>query len=95
MRITNDEKEAWHKDVGVYFQENAWADTEFSVSWANKTLKAATQGTDRFVLFSDNISVQVRDKFKDAVSSIGGLVWYGMPNATGLWQPVDAGLDSN
>ena len=39
--------------------ENAWADTEFSVSWANKTLKAATQRTDQFVLFCDNLSAQI------------------------------------
>ena len=76
--------------MDVYFQENAWADTEFSISWANKTLKAATQGTDRFVLFCDNLSAQVTDNFKDAVYSIGGLVWYGVPNATDLSQPVDA-----
>ena len=92
LRITNDEREAWHKVVDVYFQENAWADTEFSVSWANRTLKAATQGTDRFVLFCDNLSEQVPDNFKDAVSSTGGLIWYGVPNATDLWQPVDAGF---
>ena len=84
MQITNDEREAWHKDVDVYFQENAWADTEFSVSWVNKTLKAANKGTDRFVLFYDNLSAQVTDNFKDAVFSIGGLVWYGVPNATDL-----------
>ena len=51
-----------------------------------------TKGTDRFVLFCDNLSAQVADNFKDAVSSIGGLVWYGVPNATDLWQPVDDGF---
>ena len=83
MRIKNDERESW---------QNTWANTEFSVSWANKTLKAATQGTDRFVLFCDNLSGQVTNNFKDAISSIGGLVWYEVPNAADLWQPVDAGF---
>ena len=32
--ITKEEKAAWHKHVDVYFQENAWADTDFSVAWA-------------------------------------------------------------
>ena len=86
LQITNDEREAWHKDVDVYFQENARADKELSVSWTIKTLKAATQGTDRFVLFCDNLSAQVTDNFKDAVSSIGGLVWYEVPNAADLWR---------
>ena len=92
MRIINDEKEAWHKDVDVYFQDNTWTDTEFSFNWVNKTLISATERNDRFVLFCDNVSAQVTDNFKDAVSAIGGLVWYGVPNAANLWQPVDAGF---
>ena len=36
MRI---DRKAWHPDVDVYFQDNAWADTSFSVKWANETLK--------------------------------------------------------
>ena len=31
------------------------------------------------------------DKFREAVSDIQGIVWYGLPNTTDLWQPVDAG----
>ena len=92
MRITNDEKEAWHKDVDVYFQDNVWADREFSFNWLNKTLKSAAERKDRFVLFCDNLSAQLTDSFKDAASAIGGLVWYGVLNAIDLWQPVDAGF---
>ena len=36
-RISEDEKNAWHPDVDVYFQENAWADTAFSVEWVKRT----------------------------------------------------------
>lgn len=32
-RITDDELKAYHRDVDVYWQTNAWADTEFSVNW--------------------------------------------------------------
>eukprot|EP00795_Rhopilema_esculentum_P014966 gene14966-biopygen861 len=32
-RISTDEKRANHKDVDVYWEINAWADTEFSVKW--------------------------------------------------------------
>ena len=31
------------------------------------------------------------DKFKNGVSELSGLVWYGLPDATDLWQPVDTG----
>ena len=80
----NDEKEAWHKDLDVFFQDNAWQ-TEFSVNWINKALKSATERNGKFVLFRDNLSAKVCH-----VSAIGGLVWYGVPNAAVLWQLVDA-----
>ena len=91
LRITNDEKEVWHEDVNVYFQYNSCADTEFAVSLVYKTLMSATERNDWSVLFCDNLSAQVTNDFKDAVSAIGGLVWNWVPNATDLWQPVDAG----
>lgn len=65
--------------------------TEFCVEWARKTLKPATNDEDRFVLYVDNLEGQKADRFKDAVSANGGLVWYGLANATDIWQPIDAG----
>ena len=38
-RITEAEKDSWHKDVDVYFQKCAWADTNFCVEWVERTLK--------------------------------------------------------
>ena len=40
LRVRKDEKDAWHPSVDVYWQENAWADTNFSIEWAERTLKA-------------------------------------------------------
>lgn len=88
-RLSAVEKASWHADVDVYFQQNAWADTDFCVQWVNKTLKPVVQG--RFVLFVDNLTGQVADKFKEAVADAGGVCWYGLPGATDIWQPVDAG----
>ena len=48
-------------------------------------MKSATERNNRIVLF-------VPDNFKDSVSAIGGLVWYGVPNATDLRQTVDPGF---
>lgn len=90
-RITKEEKAAWHKDVDVYFQENAWADTDFSVAWAQKTLKTQVESEKRFALFCDNLTAQISDEFKSEISSQSGVCWFGLPNATDLWQPVDAG----
>ena len=57
------------------------------------TLKPAINDEDRFVLYLDNLKGQKADRFKDAVSANGGLVWYGLAIATDVWQPIDAGYD--
>ena len=61
------------------------------MEWLEYTLSQAVQGEERFVLFCDNLTAQVLDEFRQAVSILGGVVWYGLPNATDLWQPVDGG----
>ena len=83
---------AYHPDADVYFQKNAWADTEVSVEWANKTLAAAVEGLGRFLLFVDNLTAQQSNEFKDAVISHHGVCWFGLPNWTDLWQVVNAGI---
>ena len=91
-RVRQDEQNAWHPDVDVLWQENAWADTACSVEWVNKTLKSAAKTTEKFVLFVDNLTAQQTEEFKDAVAGQNGIVWYGLRNATDLWQVVDAGI---
>ena len=90
-RISADEKAAYHKDVDIYWQGNAWADTDVSVEWVRRTLAPAVANLDEFVLFCDNLEGQISLQFQDAVRKLNGIVWYGLANATDLWQPVDAG----
>ena len=73
-RVTTEEREAWCKDVDVFFQARAWADTEFSVDWVKTTLSPIVKDLDRFVLFCDNLSAQV--KLKCSPISFGFLVIY-------------------
>ena len=79
--------DAWHPGVDVYWQDNAWADTTFSVDWVNRTLASAVEGTDHFVLFVDNLTAQQTDAFKTPVAN-----HHGLANATDLWQVIDAGI---
>ena len=65
------------KGVNVYFQPNAWLHQE--------------EKLDKSVLLLDNLKGQMQDDFKDAVTGVKGLLWYGLPGATDLWQSVDAG----
>ena len=90
-RITKEEMQQWDTDVDVYWQKNAWADEQFCIEWAEKTLAQSVSQEDRFVLLCDNLTSHKMDTFKNAIHELGGLVWYGEPNATDIWQPVDAG----
>ena len=90
--IREDEKASWHPGVDVYWQPSAWADTAFSLKWAENTLAHSVNDLNRFVLFLDNLPAQETNDFKNAVASLNGVVWFGLKNATDLWQVVDAGL---
>ena len=43
QRITAILKEAWNKDVDIHFQTNAWAETNFCIDSAERTLKPAVE----------------------------------------------------
>ena len=70
-------------------KENAWLDTEFCEKWAKGTLKSSVKG--RFFLFFNNLEGQIAEEFKKEVANAGGVCWYGLPGATYIWQPADAG----
>ena len=42
-------------------------------------------------MFCDNLEGQKAEVFKESVEALGGIVWYGVANATDIWQPIDAG----
>ncbi|XP_065642725.1 uncharacterized protein LOC136074348 [Hydra vulgaris] len=66
-------------------------DTAFSVKWVKNTLSNAVANLDEYVLFCDNLTAQVSDEFLNEVRQHKGIVWFGVPNGTHFWQPVDAG----
>ena len=43
------------------------------------------------MLLLDSLEAHTKEEFKEVVNSLSGVVWFGLPNATDLWQPVDAG----
>ena len=47
-RIRIDEKQAYHKDVDVCWQQKVWADTQFSVVWAKNCTRSKE---NEFILF--------------------------------------------
>ncbi len=89
------EKDAYHPDVDVYFQEKAWFDKVVAEKWVKKTLaasKTACLPDKDFVLFNDNLKAQKDQKsYVYQIQDIRGQVAYGPPGKTEAWQPVDAG----
>ena len=65
------------------------------MEWCEQTLLPfMEEGLSKFVLLLDNLKRQMQEVLKTVVFSANGLLWYGLPDATDLWQPVDAGYAS-
>ena len=70
-----DKKAAWHPDVDVIWQENAWAYTTILVNQVNTALKPVVENLEKHVLSVDNLTAQQTHDFKKAVSNLKGVVW--------------------
>lgn len=94
MRTRKYERKAWYPTIKVYFQENSWVDKAVVTEWAEKTLKIFVNKEElsHFVLYADNLTGQESDKFKQATSKLKGCVWFGLPGATDMGQPIDSGI---
>ena len=98
-RISPVEKAAYHKNVDVFFQENALADQKFCMEWAQRSYrKSLMRGRshlpqERSVLLMDNLHAQTTDAFKEFLSEhCNTLASYFPVNNTDEVQPVDAGV---
>ena len=49
------------------------------------TLKSATSHLNEFILFGDNLQVELSDLFKSELKKLGGIVCDVVPNATDIW----------
>ena len=57
----------------------------------NTLKKTVQEEQEPFVLFCGNLDSQRAEVFKESVEALSGIVWYGVANATDIWQPIDAG----
>lgn len=97
-RISPVEKAAYHEDVDVFFQENAWADQKFCMEWAKRSYREGLMRgrgelpKARSILIMDNLHAQTTDEFKEYLAKhCNTLAWYGPSECTDEVQPVDAG----
>ncbi|CAB1121435.1 unnamed protein product [Ectocarpus sp. CCAP 1310/34] len=97
-RISPVEKAAYHKDVDVFFQENAWADQKFCMEWAKRSYREGLiRGRGelpkaRSILIMDNLHAQTTDDVKGYLAKqCNTIAWLGPAECTDEVQPVDAG----
>ena len=84
-------KRSWHPGVDVFFHENTQTNTKVCLKWDDKNLKKFVNGKklERSVRLVDNREANILTGFIQPVSKISVIIWYGIPNATDLSQPVD------
>ena len=54
-------------------------------------MKPAVANSERFLLFLENLEAHRQENFNDGLKEFGGTTWFGVANATDIWQPVDGG----
>ena len=84
--------------MDVFFQKNAWADSDFCMAWAKRCFrKSLMQGggcvpVEGSLLTLDNLHGQTMEKFKAYMKECNTLVWHYPGGCTNALQPIDAGL---
>ena len=104
LRISQQEKDQYHKNVDVYFQPNAWFDTETAIKWIDKTVTnfmndnfktvnaEGDEVLDPTIHFLDNLSSQTHHHFRAACKNLNQTLMFYPPGETDNLAPVDAGL---
>ena len=53
------------------------------------TLAPAAKNFGEFILICDNLTTQISEQFLSEVQELSGIVWFGVKDATNIWQPGD------
>ena len=84
-RISKVEKKAYRPRVDVFFQKNAWADSDFCMAWAKRCFRKSLMqgrgggGAEESLLTLDNLHGQTTEKFKAYMKKeCNSRVWYSL-----------------
>ena len=97
LRISDEEREGWHKDVHVRFQPKAWADTEYceahaAVEMVEATMDARSRGEES-VAFYDNLHGQTTVEHEKILLTKARCVRHLLPGGvTAEIQLIDDGV---
>lgn len=90
-RFSKLEQAAW--EVNMYFQKNAWMDTEVMGHSAQRFCDHVKQrwGSKKVLLFCDNLSAHVAEPTKQIYASGNVFLYFLPPSVTESLQAIDAG----
>ena len=93
------EKKAYDPSVGVFFQKNAGADSEFCMAWVKRCFRKSLMQwrngvpVEEYVLTLDNLHGHTTNRLKAYIKKeCNSLVWLYPGGCTDSLQPIDAGL---
>jgi len=90
--ISQQERDLYASDVEVFFQESAWADTDFFLEWIRRVYFKHIDLRNEQLLFLDGLKAHVAEKCQRVLKDIcNTYVLFSPPGRTDLVQPVDAG----
>ncbi len=90
--ISPTEKAAYHKNVHVYWQINAWMDKAVSEERVRKTFAPNVDKTAENVLFLDNLNCKVTGDFHNICKEFASTLVYALPaEETDKYQLFDQG----
>ena len=71
MRISEDERKAWHPDVKVFFLTNTWIDHNVNMYWSEEVLFkfVVSEKLSKLLLPCDNLEAHQREEFKVDVAN--------------------------
>ena len=79
--VTLLEKQSYDERMDVYFQQNAWMDTELNMQWCNTTLFPGVGKNDQEnVIFADNVGFQQTREFHEACRNEINATVYLLPD---------------
>ncbi len=92
-RFSKIEREAWAKDVPMYFQQNAWMDREVMALSAQNFSEHVKEkwGDQKVLLFCDNLDAHVCDNTKKIFADGNVFLFCLPPSVTEAVQAIDAG----
>jgi hypothetical protein len=94
QRISQEERNAYAKDVFVDFQPKAWTDSRTLERWSDQFIGWTKANCDNKckILFVDNLKAQTLQEFRSRLDDGNIKTWLLPKNCTDLVQPVDRHL---